>query len=80
MRQTDDKITLVNIKFSMQACKKLTSKEIENLSDTARDFFYFIQAFGNFLKVKDTLNIWIVEDPKQDIETVTCGIFQPFFL
>ena len=80
MRQTDDKITLVNIKFSMQTCKKLTSKEIENLSDTARDFFYFIQAFGNFLKVKDTLNIWIVEDPIQDIETVTGGIFQPFFL
>ena len=79
MMQIDDKITLVNIKFSMRACETLTSKEIENLSDTARDFFYFIQAFGNFLKVKDTLNIWMVEDPIQDIETVTCGIFKLYF-
>ena len=63
----------------MRACETLTSKEIENLSDTAKDFFYFIQAFGNFLKVKDTLNIWMVEDSIQDIETVTCGIFKLYF-
>ena len=79
MTQTDDKITLVNIKFLTRACEKLTSKEIENLSDTTRDFLSFIWAFGNFLKVKDTLNIWMVEDPIQDIETATCGIFQLYF-
>ena len=39
MTQTDDKITLVNIKFSRKACKKLSNKEIENLSDTVKDFF-----------------------------------------
>ena len=44
MTQIDDKITHVNIKFSMRACETLTSKEIENLSDTTRDFFYFIRA------------------------------------
>ena len=79
MTQSDDKITLVNIKFSMQGCKKLSSKEIENLGKTARDFFSFIQAFGDFLKVKDTLNIWMVENPMQEIKTVTCGIFQLYF-
>ena len=83
MTQTDDKITLVNIKFSMRACEKLTSKEIENLSDTTRDFLNFIKVKVNFtftfLKVKDTLNIWMVEDPIQDIETATCGIFQLYF-
>ena len=48
MTQTDHKITLVNIKFSMQACKKLTSQEIENLSQygkTARGFFLLYAGF-----------------------------------
>ena len=76
MTQTGNKITLVKIKFSMDTCKKLSNKQIENLSDTARDFFYFVQNFGDILKVKDSLNIWMVEDPIQDFETVTCGIFR----
>ena len=79
MMQTDAKIILVNIKFPMKACKKLSNKEIENLSNTAKDFFYFVQSFGNFLKVEDFLNIWMVEDPIQMSETVTCGIFQLYF-
>ena len=48
MTQTDDKITLVNIKFSMQVCKKLTSKEIQNLSNTARDFFTLYKLLATF--------------------------------
>ena len=55
--QADDKITLVNIKFSSKTCKNLSNKKIENLSDTARDFFYFVKSFGDFLKVKGFLNI-----------------------
>ena len=35
--RTDIKITLVNIKFSVNACKYLSSKEIEKLSNTSRD-------------------------------------------
>ena len=42
-------------------------------------FFYFGQNFGDFLKVKDFLNIWMVEDPIQTSETATCGIFQLYF-
>ena len=76
MTRADNKITLVNIKFSMNACKSFSSKEIEKLSDTARDFLNFVQSFGEFLKIKDSLNIWMVEDPIQMTETVTCGIFQ----
>ena len=75
MTRADDKITLVNIKFSMNACKNLSSKEIENLSNNARGFILFVQSFGDFLKVKDFLNIWMVEDLIQMTETVTCGIF-----
>ena len=45
MAQTDDKITLVKVKFSMKACKYLSQKEIVNLSDTARNFLHFVQIF-----------------------------------
>ena len=53
MTRTDNKITLANIKFSMDACKNLSKGEINNLSDTVRDFFYFVKSFGNKLKVRD---------------------------
>ena len=42
---------LVNIKFSLDVCKNLTKNELDNLSDTARDFFYFLQSFRNKLKI-----------------------------
>ena len=80
MTQTDDKITLVDIKFSMKACENLSNKKIENLSDTAREFFYFVKSFCDFLKVKNFLNIWMVEDPIQMPETVICGIFSFTFM
>ena len=47
---TDDKITLVNIRFDLNACKNLTKREHDALSDTASNFFHFVQAFGNKLK------------------------------
>ena len=65
MTKTYDKIILVMVKFSMKACKNLSQREIVNLSDMARDFFHFFQSFGNFLKVNDFLDIWMVEDPIQ---------------
>ena len=74
--RTDNKITLVNIKFSLNACKNLTKNGLDNLSDTARDLFYFVQSFGDKLKLRDFVNLWVVEDRIQDIDSVTCGIFQ----
>ena len=40
---------------------------------------YFIQAFGNKLKLRDFVNIWNVEDRVQELNSVTCGIFQIYF-
>ena len=79
MKKTDDKITLVNIIFNLNACKNLSKKEIDALSDTASNFFQFVQAFGNKLKLRDFLNICMVEDRVQDLDSVTCGIFQIYF-
>ena len=79
MDETDKKITLCKIKFSLSAYKELSEDEIISLSDTARQFFYFIQSFGNKLKLRSFLNIWMLEDRLQDLESSTCGIFQIYF-
>ena len=76
MTRTDNKITLVIIKLNINACKNLSKKELDALSDTATNFFHFIQAFGNKLKLRDFVNIWMVEDRVQDLSSVTYGIFQ----
>ena len=49
------------------------------MSDTATNFFHFIQAFGNKLKLRDFVNIWMVKDRVQDLNSVTCGISQLYF-
>ena len=79
MTRTNNKITLVNIRFNLNACKNLSKKELDALSDIATIFFHFIQAFGNKLKLRDFVNIWMVKDRVQDLNSVTCGIFQKYF-
>ena len=79
MDRTDNKITLCKMKFSLSACKELTEDEILSLSETARQFFYFVQSFGNKLKLRSFVNIWMVEDRLQYLKTSTCGIFQIYF-
>ena len=79
MTRVDNKITLVNIKFSVNACKNLSKNELNNLSDTARDFFYFVQSFGDQLKLRDFVNFWVVQDSMQDLDSVTCSKFQICF-
>ena len=79
MTRTNNKITLVNIRFNLDACKNLSKKELDALSDIATIFFHFIQAFGNKLKLRDFVNIWMVKDRVQDLNSVTCGIFQKYF-
>ena len=79
MDRTDQKITLCKIKFNLGACKHLSKNEIDSLSDTARNFFYFVQSFGIKLKLRSFINIWMLEDRMQDLDSSTCGIFQLYF-
>ena len=79
MTRTDNKITFFNIRFNLNACKNLSVDEFDALSDTASNFFYFIQAFGSKLKLRNFVNIWMVEDRVQNLDSVTCGIFQLYF-
>ena len=57
MTMTDNKITLVNIKFNLNVCKSLTKKELHSLGKAATNFFHFVQAFGNKMKLRDFVNI-----------------------
>ena len=54
----------------MNACKNLSKNELDNLSDTTREFFHFVQSFGNKLKLCDFVNLWVVEERIQDLGTV----------
>ena len=54
----------------MNACKNLSKNELDNLSDTAREFFHFVQSFGNKLKLCDFVNLWVLEERIQDLGTV----------
>ena len=44
MTRTDNKITFCNIRINLNACKNLSTEELNTLSDTASNFFSFIQA------------------------------------
>ena len=79
LNKSDQKITLCKIKFNLGACKDLTKKEVDCLSDTAPNFFYFIQAFGLKLKLRSFVNIWMIESRIQDLDSATCGIFHIYF-
>ena len=77
--RSDNKIALCKIKFNLGACKHPTKEKINSLSETARNFFYFIQAFGIKLNLRSFVNIWMVEDKLQDLDSSTCLIFQIYF-
>ena len=44
-------MTLVNIRFLMDANTNLNKNELDSLSDIARGFFHFVQSFGNNLNM-----------------------------
>ena len=75
MTRTGNKITLCKIQFNLNASENLSKTELDSLSDTSVNFFHFIQAFGNKLKLRNFVNIWMVEDRVQDLNSITCGIF-----
>ena len=57
MTRMDNKITLCKIRFNLGAYKTLSQDEVDSLSDTARNFFRFVQAFGIKLKMRNSGNI-----------------------
>ena len=71
--------TLFNIRFNLNNYKNLSVGELDALSNTAANFFRFVQTFDNKLKLRNYVNIWAVEDRVQNLNSVTCRIFQLYF-
>ena len=74
MTRADQKLTLCKGKFNLAAWRYLTEKEIDT-----RNLFQFVQAFGIKLKLRSFVNICMVEDRIQDLDSATSGIFQIHF-
>ena len=67
----------LNIRLNLKLVKIYVKM---SLSNTASNFFQFIQAFGNKLKLCNSVNIWMVEDRAQNLDSVTCGNFSTVLL
>ena len=63
--RTDDKITLIKLKFSMNRYYNVTANEIDKLSEIAQDFFHLIYCFEKNEKITNFVNAWMLEDPLQ---------------
>ena len=48
----DTKINLVSLTFSIESYKKIKEKSLDNLTDTAKDFFHLLSEFGKVKKKK----------------------------
>ena len=49
----DAKINLVSLTFSIQSYKKIKEKSLDNLTDTAKDFFHLLSEFRKLKKQKN---------------------------
>ena len=76
----EDKIetNLVNVNFSINNYNKLSKDEKNSLSETANDFLHFTESFAQYENQK-SVYLCLLEDPIQDINTNTCGLFQTYF-
>ena len=66
-----------NVNFFHESYQKMKEKSRQNLTDTAKDFFYLLSEFGK-LKKKE-IKIVLLDDQLQELTTDTCEIFQLYF-
>ena len=75
----DTKVNLVSLTFSIESYKKIKEKSLDNLTDTAKDFFHLLSEFGKLKKQKKEMKIILLNDQLQELTTDTCGILQLYF-
>ena len=77
----DAKINLVSLTFSIQSNKKIKEKSLDNLTDTAKNFFHLLFEFRKLKKNKrkKEMKIVLLDHQLQELTTDTCGIFQLCF-
>ena len=75
----DTKINLVSLTFSIKHYEKIKEKSLDNLTNTAKDFFHLLSEFGKLKKQKIETKIILLDDQRQELTRDTCGIFQLYF-
>ena len=69
------KLQLCAMKFCVWTWQKLDQKAKSQLTETAQSLFHLLEQFAK-LKKSNCMNIIILENTIQEIETSTCGQFQ----
>ena len=76
----DTKINLVLLTFSIKHYEKIKEKSLDNLTNTAKDFFHHLSEFGKLKKQnRKKMNIILLDDQLQELTAGACGIFQLYF-
>ena len=65
--------------FSIKSYEKIKEKSLDNLTNTAKDFFHLLSEFGKLKKQKKETKIILLDDQRQELTADTCGIFQLYF-
>ena len=71
-----------NVNFFHESYQEMKEKSLQNLTDTAKDFFYLLSEFGKLKKKrkkKKEIKIVLLDDQLQELTTDTCEIFQLYF-
>ena len=77
--EQDQKIKLLQWTLKCKNYKKLTSVEINKLSDTKKHFFTFFDQFGKYKKINNNVKAVTVDDNSQNFHKDYCGPFQMYF-
>ena len=78
LKEDKEQINLVNVNFVKNSYSKLSEGEKAALSETCTDFLHFLESFADY-ESQSLINLWLLQNPIQDITTNTCGYFQTFF-
>ena len=73
MNKKDSAINLTYVQFIPPAYKKIDRSQL-----TSTDVFHTLNEFSKVHKLKK-VNVYMVDDCLQDLESDTCGIFQLYF-
>ena len=73
------KINLGSLTFSIKSYEKIKEKSLDNLTNTAKDFFHVLSEFGKIKKQKKEMKFILLDDQFQELTADTCGIFQLYF-
>ena len=65
--------------FSTKSSKEIKKKSLDNLANTAKDFFHLISEFRKLNQQKKEMKIILLDDQLQEPTTDTCEIFQLYF-